>query len=359
MAGVEIEIGMKVLFVAQKYYPHIGGVEKHLRELSTGLLRDGHTVTIIVRKHKDSLKNFEKVAGVDVIRLKNSTKGVAGRFSNCLRVLMKLPAFVTADVVHFHDYSAMWSCAPIVLFLKLIWKRVFITFHGWEGVFPPKKNVIFKRKICEKIADGNICIGHYITKWYGTKPDYVIYGGVHQNTGPTDQGNYAVYIGRLASDTGIFTYLKAWEKIAKENDNLSLIICGDGPLREELEGYACRNNLNNIEFKGFLVETEGVLRNAKIVLTSGYLGILEAFSMGKPVVSVFDNQLKKDYLEMIPHSREMMWIAQDSDEVADCINALLLGQSKTRPALSFAQENSWERVKSSYCDLWGWHDNHL
>lgn len=38
---------MKILFFARLFYPHIGGVEKHLFEISTRLTAMGHEVTIV------------------------------------------------------------------------------------------------------------------------------------------------------------------------------------------------------------------------------------------------------------------------------------------------------------------------
>ena len=78
-----------------------------------------------------------------------------------------------ADVVHAHDVG-FWYWP----FRFLFWKKPFyITFHGYEG-YPPTKKQILIRKINEFLAWKNICIGAYLAKWYGTKPDYISYGAV-------------------------------------------------------------------------------------------------------------------------------------------------------------------------------------
>ena len=55
-------------------------------------------------------------------------------------------------------------------------KKVYTTFHGYEGNSIPTKKAILMHKISEKLSNGNICIGDFLEKWYGTKATYISYG---------------------------------------------------------------------------------------------------------------------------------------------------------------------------------------
>jgi len=170
---------MNILFVTANYHPHIGGVEKHVREVSARLAARGHSVTVMTVKHDACYPDHGWDKGVEVVRFRKSSKPFVNRLLCNLRFLGNIRRFLKADVVHYHDMSTLWGWGLVTYpLLKLFRKKVYITFHGWEGVMPPRKSVVIKRKICEKITDGNICIGSFIEKWYGTKADVISYGGV-------------------------------------------------------------------------------------------------------------------------------------------------------------------------------------
>jgi glycosyltransferase involved in cell wall biosynthesis len=347
---------MNILFFAPNYYPHRGGVEKHINELSKKLVEDGHSVTILTIKHQNFYPDYEKNENIEVIRLNKVKLKFLQRIYIYMQIFKNRNKCISADVVHFHDYGTFWYYGlfyyPI---LKLLNKKVYITFHGWEGNYPPKKQTIIKRKIIEKILNGNICIGHYIEKWYGTKADIVSYGGVEKMT-CKDVGieeEKIIFIGRLEEDTGILEYLVAWKEISNTYPNLKFVICGDGKLRESIEILIEKENINNIKLKGFVSNPEDYIKRAKVVFTSGYLGILEAFSYKKAVISTYNNDLKKDYLEMIPNNKEIMWIAKDSKEIALCIAEALSDYRKAENGQLFSCENNWERVRNDYYKLWG------
>ncbi len=155
---------MNILFLTRLYYPHIGGVEKHVRGLSKILVSRGHKIKLITTKHDKKLKDFEVLDDVEVYRMPVMDKWGTWKWMAGHHHLIKW-----ADIVHAHDVY-YW-------YVPFFWmKKSFVTFHGWEGIYPiPWKN-IFVRKISEKLASGNICVGDFISKWYKTSPDFVTYG---------------------------------------------------------------------------------------------------------------------------------------------------------------------------------------
>lgn len=344
---------MNILFVAPNYYPHIGGVEKHIKEVSEELAKDGHEIVILTLKHENSYKSHEKTGNIEIIRMNRLDIRKLGVIYLYLQLFLNLPKFLTADIIHFHDFWTLWEWGkPFLSIFRFFKKPIYLTFHGWEGDIPPKPDIIEKRKICEQLVDGNICIGHFIEKWYNTKADIVSYGGVHKAEETTECENYILFAGRLAQDTGIIAYMQAWKEINKIYPELKFIICGDGDLKQKLVDYISKANITNVEFKGFVQDPEDYVKKSKIVFASGFLSILEAFSYKKPVISFYDNELKKDYLEMMPDSEKMMWISKSKEEIILYIQEALEDNEKVQKAYEYSLENSWQKVKEDYYKLW-------
>ena len=49
---------MKILFLTRSFYPNVGGVEKHILEVSKALTKRGHIVTVVTEDRK--VKNKSK-----------------------------------------------------------------------------------------------------------------------------------------------------------------------------------------------------------------------------------------------------------------------------------------------------------
>lgn len=98
------------------------------------------------------------------------------------------------------------------------------------------------------------------------------------------------YVGRLDELKGIKILLKAWKQLNQER--LSLIICGIGPLDNWCRKYITENQLKNIQLMGFVSSEEAkqILADsvALILPTQCYEGfpmtIIESFSVGTPVI---------------------------------------------------------------------------
>jgi len=345
---------MKILFIAPNYLPHIGGVERHIESICREILKDNHSISILVQKFDNSYSDYERNNNLEIIRLNKSSKKIVRKIKIATYMLLNLKKILKYDIIHFHDYETFWAYGLFVYpMLKLFGKKIYITFHGWEGDIPPKKSIIFKRKLITAFTTANVSVGHFISKWYSTKPDIVSYGGVDRVDNLSQNKElYILFVGRLASDTGIFDCVKAWEIMSKDN-NLELVICGDGPLRQEVENYVNKYNIQRVVFKGYVNNVSSYIKDAKIIFTSGYLGILEALSYQKNVIAIYDNELKKDYLTMIPNYEEMMWVTDNRMEnIISVYHDVIINNVKKEIGYQYACKNSWQKVKEDYYKLW-------
>src|SRR5205085_4890271 len=107
-----------------------------------------------------------------------------------------------------------------------------------------------------------------------------------------DDGHY-LFIGRLAEMKGILVLLDAWDLIWKDKKNNApkLIVCGDGPLKEDVRARALANPL--VTFKGVISgdAKRDLLRGARAVIAPSVclesLGLVayEAYDFAKPVLA--------------------------------------------------------------------------
>jgi len=343
---------MKILMFSPLFYPHIGGVEKHVMLLSEELIKYGHEISIITLKYEQNLPEFEIRNQIKIYRI---TRNQSFNWFSILKYKFLLK---NADIIHLHDFSTfIYWYLPFRFIYPF--KKVYITFHGYEGIIPIPKTILLMRFISEYLTNGNICVGEFITKWYKTNADIILYGGVDEeltNIVKNNKRPSAVFIGRLEKDTGIITYINAM-KILKQNYgiNIEVDVCGDGSLKDYIQKYVIENHLN-INLHGFVEDPGSYIIKNDFAFVSGYLSILEAMINKKLVFSIYENDLKKDYLILFPSANNIN-ISSSPNELADQIayyyKNMEKAKSKIKNAYSFAKYQTWEKVANSYMELWG------
>lgn len=147
---------VRIFFVARRAHPQIGGVEKHIYQVSRELKKLGHKVKVI---SENDIK-YPKIKFLGLIFI-------------WIWVARNLEFFKKHDIVHAHDVT-IW-----LLPLKFLLPNspIYSTFHGWEGKYPiPNKNK-WLRQLAAKISKRNICVGKFIERWYGIRAGQITYGG--------------------------------------------------------------------------------------------------------------------------------------------------------------------------------------
>lgn len=343
---------MTILFFSRLFYPHIGGVEKHVMELSKRLIKKGYRVVVITENY--GWKEKEIVNGIEIIRI---TVGKNEKLKKFIvwRKLWKYRKLISqADIVHSHDiffwYLPFGYLQPT--------KPAYITFHGYEGNTVPGMREVIMHKIGEFSSDRNICIGDFLTKWYHTHATIVSYGA-------TDIPNKIIikklditptflYIGRLEEEAGILVYINALRILKRQGLVSKLIVLGDGTQRKEAERVTKEYGLN-IEFKGFVENVNLYFSKADYVFVSRYLGILEAFAHKKFVFATYNNSIKKDYLSMAPFAS---WIAivKSTEELADKIKQVLGNKTEKNECIKksydWVKNQTWDNLTNEYLKLW-------
>ncbi len=242
---------MEILFLSKYPTSHIGGVERHIRAVGDRLQVTGHRVTTISEE-----------------QIRPPHKKIIGLLCIWYWIFKNRKLITDSDIVHIHDVF-IWYLPFRVLFPK---KKVYITFHGWEGKFPPSAWSIFNKRIANKLTNGSIAVGKYIEKWYGIKADYIIHGGINTTSLKLHVAqklkNTIIWLGRQDADTGINEF-KKWLSEQKVNYKVTYV-----------------TNVKN---------PEKYLKTAEFCVPSGYLSYLEAKNYGCKIMTFANNPLKEDY----------------------------------------------------------------
>jgi len=352
---------MTILFFSRLFYPHIGGVERHVLEVGKRLVEKGHRAIVITEEYQSKDSSAKATGEVEGVKIHRIDVGREIYFSfGKLRISKKKfriwwwlwkhkDLIEKADIVHCHDVF-FWYLPFRFLYPN---KKVFTTFHGYETKFPPSKKAILVRKLSERLSNGSICIGEYVKKWYGASSEYITYGGVNiHNYHATVRGSYArgikiLFIGRLEEDTGISVYLKVLDVLKNRKISFGFEVCGDGSLRRSVEQYG--------KVHGFVKDLNRYIQKAEFIFASSYLSILEAMMYKKLVFAIYDNPLKEDYLKMAPFAK---WIVIESspkdlaNKIIYFINHRDEKEKMINKGYEWVKTKTWEKVLGIYTDLW-------
>lgn len=298
---------MKILFITHFYSPHIGGVEKHTSEVARSLIKKGHSVTILTEKYNKNLKDEEIIDRVKVVRFSYPHIKLIGLKFIWWQIFVRLKLISDADIVHIHDVF-IWYLPFKFIFPT---KKVYTTFHGWEGIWLiPLANIVLKR-MAAKLSNGSIAVGKYIQKYYGISANKIIYGGssILYSNKVVKRNKRILFLGRLDKDTGVLDFLN-WLNNQK-NKELEVLFIGDGILREVCVKYG--------KVTGF-TDPAPYLKTAEYVVPSGYLSYIEAISFGCKIMVFPNNALKKDYWQEIKEVKKFSTWDRIADEYLDLYN---------------------------------------
>jgi len=119
---------LKIIFVLENYFPHVGGVEILFKNITEGLVVQGHNITVITHRFKNT-KKYEVVNGVKIHRV--SVPSFASRYFftfACIPLLLKLSK--NTDIIHTTTYN---GAPPSSLVAKVRNIPSVITIHEVIG----------------------------------------------------------------------------------------------------------------------------------------------------------------------------------------------------------------------------------
>jgi L-malate glycosyltransferase len=282
-AGAEVQASTLILALKEMH-----GIEEQVITFNEGMLtenlrRNGFTFTVV----------------------DESMHGIPALISTCMKEI----ASFMPDIVHTHGFKENFTCG---IAARIKGAKVIRTHHG-KGMIGGKLRYMLIEQINARfLADALISVSRDLENFLvasGLPPEKitVIHNGAEPIDLPSiekiqalkqefqipDNSRVIGTTGRLVPVKNHMLFLKAARIINEAMPGTRFVITGDGPLLAELKSYARSLGINhNVIFTGFRNDAKLIAGIFDIfALTSVHEGIpmvlLEAMSLGKPVVSTY------------------------------------------------------------------------
>lgn len=281
----------------------IGGGERHVIDLVESM--DKSVFEPIVLSFTDGeMISHLKSKGIEV-HIIHTEKGFDYKVWPKVTALIKERGI---SLVHAHGTRA---CSNSFWSAKRLNIPCLYTVHGWsfhdDQPFVQKKVRAFLEGVLVKQVDGTILVsdnnGKEAKELFSPKKQFVIKNGVNlnrfaltdnhtvrQELGIDDATFLVGYIARMTKQKDPLSMVRAMEIVAKQNENIKLLMVGSGELDNEVTTLIEELNLSNIIRQPFRTDVPSILEVLDVYclpsLWEGLpIGVLEAMAMGKPIIA--------------------------------------------------------------------------
>ena len=292
-----------VAILARGYFPNIGGIERHVKEIATRLSSSMLVEVFTIDGKERYSCDLVDCVTVRRFRPRNSAFGIEVPPKELYDALCES----RPDIIHVHGLHTMLPALAARASTRLDCKLVITThYHGSSA--DPARNLllgIYKKRISKILAKCSLvaCVSEFekslVLKDFGVDPQktVVIPNGVevevqNPSQSPTGRDAYRLlFVGRLEKYKNADKVIEALS-LLKNESRYCLTIVGDGPQRKALQKISETLGLgSSVEFKKNLSDSElaAEYRRAGIlVLPSKYeshgISVAEALSYGSEAI---------------------------------------------------------------------------
>ncbi|KAF0134473.1 MAG: group 1 glycosyl transferase [Candidatus Saganbacteria bacterium] len=242
---------MKIVMLSPYFYPHTGGTEKYVRDVSAVLVQKGHEVTVITNnlpRAKNAPREETLPEGIKVIRL------------DAIDLFYYLPVSSQFNLQMLEGYDIVHAHVPSFSFLRSVAGKIkqplIVTYHCDMTVSEKYFGVPVPQFLVPSVENAS----NFYAKQFLPKADAIItttetyaasspvmkdfphhavpIGIFHDkideiqkklNLTPDKKNKKQIlFLGRLAGNKGCDYLVKAMPKILAKFPDTKLIICGDG-----------------------------------------------------------------------------------------------------------------------------------
>jgi glycosyltransferase involved in cell wall biosynthesis len=295
---------MRIVMVAARYLPFVGGIETHIREVGTRMAAEGHHVTVLTTDPTGNLEAEEDADGIHVVRVPARPKNRDYHFSlGIARCLLQ----GCWDVIHFQGYNTF--VAPIGLFAAMRGETPFVlTFHSGghssrlrRAVRPLQYAILSPliRRAAQLIAVSEFEAAFFAERMRLDRDRFVVVPNGAWLPQPTSrEGTHGphliVSVGRLERYKGHQRVIEAFPELLRRIPGARLRIIGSGPYEQALRSLIHRLGIaKSVSIEAVppaeRVRLSNLLSSAAlVVLLSEYeahpVAIMEALSLRRPTL---------------------------------------------------------------------------
>jgi phosphatidylinositol alpha-mannosyltransferase len=300
---------MKIGLVCPYSIARGGAVQEIVRAQRAELVKRGHDVKIIAPQPRDisevDLNGVIFVGSASDFRSPmGTTTAVSSSFDD--EALVQMLETEKFDILHFHEPWQPFLSRQILMRSTSV---NIATFHAKIPETLMSRTIV---RVVTPYTKGILKYLHELTAVSDAAVDYVssltdqpiaiIPNAIDLNyyrqpvkkfQKADDEPKTILFVGRLERRKGLKYLLQAFQLIEQEDDNVRLVVIGNGPNRERLESFADELGLKNVSFLGYVdndVKLE-LLQTADLFCAPAIFGesfgivLLEAMACGAVVVA--------------------------------------------------------------------------
>ncbi|TPG44261.1 glycosyltransferase family 1 protein [Roseomonas nepalensis] len=368
-AAGRAERPLRILMVAARFLPDMGGIETHVNEAGRRLAAAGHQVTVLTTDRTGRRPIAEMRDGLEILRVPAWPRQ---RDYYLAPGLWGALMATDCDVVHIQGYHTL---VPPLAMLAAIRKRVpfVITFHSgghsspWRNRIRALQSALLAPLV--RRAARWIAVSRYEADRFSgemglprERVAIVPNGAGLALDGAAGEASATepliVSIGRLERYKGHHRAIEAMPRLRARRPGARLRILGEGPYREELERLVARLGLGDCVEIGAVPPAErgrlaAVLRSASVVtLLSDYeahpVAVMEALALGCPVLvtdgSGFMEMAERGMVRTVP-------LAASPEAIAEAMLATLAEPGGRAPLALPSWEACAGQLEAIYRDV--------
>lgn len=360
---------MKIAIIGSRGYPYVySGYETFVSELSTRLVKKGHTITVYC--HKGLFKEFPPVVnGVNLVYLPAiETKSISQLSHSLLSTLHVV--FRSVDVVLYVNSAN----GPFGLITTIARKKTAINVDGLEWLRPKWKGLGAKyfyfsswlsTKLFNIVISDSDRMADIYKKEFNASSTTIAYGANPASSANPElieqlglkKNDYYLIVGRLIPDNNADIIVKGFEKSTSKK---KLVIVGDVPYRDTYADSIKKTTDPRILFSGY-VKDPNILRELYCNSYAYFHGhefggtnptLLKALAYGCGVLAL-DTVFSR---EVLLDGKHGIFFKKDADAVAMVVNETEKDFSRLEKLRSIARERitshyTWEKIADQYEQL--------
>jgi len=236
---------VRILHLCRQYHPSVGGVERFVAELSARLAARGHTVEVATLNRlwhrNDTLPAYEVVNGIPVHRLPFIGGALFFAAPGVLHLASRF------DVLHVHNTDFFLDLLTATRFIHR--RPVVVSTHG--GFFHTPAHAALKRLYFALITRRALMAASVVIPnsagderrfapfaRRAVRIDNAIDFATFASMSRQPAAGRLITVGRLAPNKNVSGLLNVFARARALRPDLSLVVVGDGPQRQDLERQA-------------------------------------------------------------------------------------------------------------------------